>query len=664
MSDGSGVGGTTDSRMWDGKHMAAVRRRRRLAPGAIGLCLLMVVASCSMLAAPNARAAGTGSSPEPSPNPRVMAPGGNNSGVQPLTNTVYYTYNWVGYNGNGTIYPTKYAPVTDLPGTNVTAYQSSSNDSNLALNMVTLTTDDVGDGAKATQPSDYQWDTSEGNHGAEQVNLGLAATTVSQQYECFNNCPAGGAVDVGYVGTPYIALKVDATNLPSSTTNEFKTENDTGANITTGIQNETGNGGSWLLSEFIGVALLAGIALAPEEMGPTWVFDVGDVAANSVGVSGVYQGGQYSDSIQPPAGSTIDLTQWTNADNGTWLDCGSPCASASSGKNLVSAAEVTTMYIYSPNTVTTTSISLSAVNSMQYSEYESGVGELASDTGAIASYSYPVEPAASLEGFAHFWSGAGAPPAPATTLVTVQQQQTSGNVFWDYNENPSPGGYYHVFVNPDVDYTQWWTTFSNALGTTTNATGPVPYSDWNPNSPYDAEGHDQPYLNTSVDGGILRGTVTAGGSPAVGSIVQLCDSSGCVSDATNSSGGYLIDVPRAITEGSIHVTDPPPLYSDYNYGPGLGVSVGQYNTYNIALSKDDGGPRESASATHSDLNDSVSNTLAKSPGMAISGSSALAIQPALSSNRAGEGRHPTLVRRSLRTGHLRSSSIANADSCH
>jgi hypothetical protein len=49
--------GSDDGRVWDGRRVAARRRKHRLAPGVIGLCLVMVLASSLVAASPNARAA-------------------------------------------------------------------------------------------------------------------------------------------------------------------------------------------------------------------------------------------------------------------------------------------------------------------------------------------------------------------------------------------------------------------------------------------------------------------------------------------------------------------------------------------------------------------------------------------------------------------------------
>jgi hypothetical protein len=57
MSDGNRAGGTTDVRKWQGEHIATVRRRLRLSPGVIGLCLIMVCAACFIVETPVVRAA-------------------------------------------------------------------------------------------------------------------------------------------------------------------------------------------------------------------------------------------------------------------------------------------------------------------------------------------------------------------------------------------------------------------------------------------------------------------------------------------------------------------------------------------------------------------------------------------------------------------------------
>lgn len=92
MNDVSRVGGTTDERMWDGKAIAACRRRRHLAPGVIGLCLVMVCAACFVIAAPIVRAA---SPPGAGPD-CIQCPSGGN--CEPNC-------------GGGGCNPTNYGPV-------------------------------------------------------------------------------------------------------------------------------------------------------------------------------------------------------------------------------------------------------------------------------------------------------------------------------------------------------------------------------------------------------------------------------------------------------------------------------------------------------------------------------------------------------------------------
>jgi hypothetical protein len=78
MTEGKRAGGTGDGRMWDGKRAESRRRKRRSAPGVIGLCLVMVLASVLVVTTPPARAA-----PIPAATPEVFVShsGGNPTNV-------------------------------------------------------------------------------------------------------------------------------------------------------------------------------------------------------------------------------------------------------------------------------------------------------------------------------------------------------------------------------------------------------------------------------------------------------------------------------------------------------------------------------------------------------------------------------------------------------
>jgi hypothetical protein len=78
MNDGNRLGGTTDERSWGGKQVKTRRRRARLAPGVVGLCLIMVLGSLVVSSSPGAVA----TSPAPSPS-CITSPNSQGAASQP-----------------------------------------------------------------------------------------------------------------------------------------------------------------------------------------------------------------------------------------------------------------------------------------------------------------------------------------------------------------------------------------------------------------------------------------------------------------------------------------------------------------------------------------------------------------------------------------------------
>lgn len=221
------------------------RRTCRLTSGVLLLSLFMIGGSFALLqGAPTASAATPAttrsdvqvSSVQPSATQHspVVRLGANDSLVQsgpyshsnrtrshdPLTNA----YDWTGYDGNSSVYPTYYTGTEDLPSQSVYHYQDSTNDSQDVENSIGLA--EYGPNGNAQTVSDYSYDS---NLRAVVLQVSFVASGASGQYLYE---PFGGTEFTQYY-TPYQQVIESLSGLPSNATADLLQSHDySGVNMT------------------------------------------------------------------------------------------------------------------------------------------------------------------------------------------------------------------------------------------------------------------------------------------------------------------------------------------------------------------------------------------------------------------------------------------------
>ena len=473
-------------------------------------------------------------------------PGGSG---RPTAQTVTVTYyNYAGYAGSNTIYPTSYQTVVSLPTAQSQVYQVSSNASKLsAANMMTLTANKSG-----AQPPRFWYDT---NAKQFMVYVGLDAVGGAMNFTIYNTqyCTV---YDEDVFGD---AMNIETTpsGLPSSNTNLFAAGTNNGLNVTTGNDQEGTTGGD--MTALVSLALDLASLIATPEIGIILTLasigiDLGDL--QSVGAT---NSGSHTTTNDVAGDATAN--QWVMTTGGL---PGKDCLNGGSftpGYNVYSDAVLSEQQIPASalSSVTAGRLSFSAYDELNAVDTPANT-VIGTWDGPTATISYPVEPASSVGGTVYLYKNAGCgATCPVVPGASVLFQQTGGHAIVDYNETGSSGGYWHFFMEPytgnpnnDCMAGPWYNTsatFSDALGSVT--TGPTAVPCWL----YDTEGsNNTTALSAAVNGGMVSGTVLGYGSGAwsgvSGATVKLCNNKGCISTTSGSGGTYSLEYPVAGTSSN------------------------------------------------------------------------------------------------------------------
>jgi hypothetical protein len=451
----------------------------------------------------------------------------------PLANTIQRNYNWVGYNGNSTIYPTNDTYVIDLPIEHDYTYQTACNS--------TMSTGSCA-GVANTNLLNVSWLESEPpayattnlNHEFEiQMfvdEMGGATTIASYPQGCNNaaNELLGGA----------IVVTVSPSGLPADNTNSFVIGPDTGFNTTNG----TGGGNpSDKLLTLVSLALDIAAVVFPEVLPLDIIASSIDLSelVNSVGPDSSFWGTNSNTNVAGD-GEAVQLEQ---VDGGVPpISCQTPSSLDRYGQNTYSQAdmiqeEMPAVGSQPGTTVSPGSLTVGGYNDLLFEDAYAPSSSYTSQ-GATASVSYAIDPAASLGGWAYLYKGG--PLLPGAS-ITVQQQQVNQTYFQNIEETTNGTGYWHTFIKPNTyqQYSQYWSDFTNPLGTSTAAANPLPAADL-------LQGANKT-LDFYFDGGQVYGTVQGlVGSTyedLSGATVKMCNTQGCISNTTNSAGQYSLDFP-------------------------------------------------------------------------------------------------------------------------
>ena len=575
-----------------------LRRARRLSPAVIFLAVIMIAgtfalfqlsppASATTLTVANDAVGSTLARTSMTQLSGALQPQQNTSQLQsgqqsiknhtqsrdPQTNA----YDWTGYKGNYSIYPTQYQYAIDLPPESSLNYQTESNASipvanNLILNIST-----------ASNEVPHYWNLGPSGNYAVMVWVWVVATSGSQQYSLWpEGCDASG----NSYQTDAQNFVVTPSGLPSVNENTIEVFNDTSQNLT----NTSGGGKGYApfdLNSLVGLGLTAASLLFPEE-------DAIQVASVSYDLSNfVHPFGPGNDnhhSSLTNTGGDGSVNQWGMVEKGTWDECGVP---SNYGQNVFSQADLSQQELFGDLAgVSSGLLKFSASNELEFT----GNGcNPCFDQGASASVSYAVEPAISVNGTIDLWNG-----GPAVSDANSQIQQQFGSCDCDFQTNyetTNSKGYFHDFLNPDVWFTQAVARFSDPLGSVQvgsdycpsscgSYTDQIPIGQSWPGTNW-SEGSAQT-LNMAVNGGEATGIVTANGQPLNGATVKLCNNEGCISTTSSKQGAqngwYSLQYPVPGTSADPFVFTVSAPGWGMNTVTNYNVPIGQYTTENLQLS--------------------------------------------------------------------------------
>jgi hypothetical protein len=546
------------------------QRKRRSTSGVIALWIAPAIALLFLVSTASAATLGAGAQSYGAQT--VVSPGsivgfvsnGNASGggVTPDANTVVNVFNEIGYNGNATVYPTNdtssITTGTSVGGTvspvslPVLSHESWQTASNSSLGTSYGAPANVNFLNVSTIPQEYPryYNIGSGGNNFFYVQVWVVSTGLSAQFDVYpNGC--NDQANEALVGADNIA--VSSTGLPSGNTGEVVLGNDTGTNVTIGNLMANGSGD---LKPLVGV-VLAVVAVALPELALGLAIASVALALSDTEGSGGSSSFYGNNSNTLVSGNTpfnqLEVTKGGNVSTS--------CAGVGSkdGQNAFTQADLIQEWLPYPGSntghaVTPGSIRISAYNDLVFDDTYSPSSSFAV-AGASPSISYPLEPAVSVGGVVHLWAGGPVvSPAPKAATNIVIQQQYTGTTFQSNYENPNPtNGYYHVFLEPNVEYTQLNAYLEDKMGETDTNLGELPTGDWT------EQGSDVEHVDVNLTGGQLNGTVE--GLPAIGSegpvagaAVQLCNTQGCISTTTNSAGKYALQFPVAGT-----ISDPDEL---------------------------------------------------------------------------------------------------------
>lgn len=511
-------------------------------PIAVVVVLSALVASVSSVAlvGPGEQSGSSGSLPEPPGVREAIATGlatvPSEKGVYPAASTLTY-YNWSGYNGNSTIYPTEYTTATPLPLLSKTAYQTQSNASIAVANILTLKV------ANETWAEPRFGDLGEGFNDDFAIWVWLVATGGSQQY---GEWPDGCDDPANDYLTSATDLAVAPSGLPSANTNEFQAGNDTGLNLTTGNTGAQGNDLDLLLP--VTDAALSAAALVFPELAAIQIANIALDMSKFAGAFGPTSSTAYQSNIDVAGDSTAN--QWGLVDNGTIPICGQ----SSLNQNVFSQA------VYSQNTfgptyladVTPGTLEFSAGNELEFADGAASSQDEYAE-GSNVSFGYPIMPAASIGGIIYLYNNSACypncPRLPGAT-TTVQEFYEDGAQITNYVQNSGPAGNWHFFMDPQTSTGcvatpySYWASWTSPLGAVAGNTSSLPCA-------AQAEGGDTETLSDSVNGGAVTGKVLGNDGPTWGGVsgasVSLCNNQGCVYTTSKAGGSYTFEFPVAGT---------------------------------------------------------------------------------------------------------------------
>lgn len=268
-----------------GRTRVVIRRRtHRLSPSVVGICFIMIVGAWGMSpfsglgsarAQPTDGPANFSEPPSAPTNSSALTSNSTLSG--PLTNTIQRVYNWAGYDGNSTIYPTQYVPATSLPLLQSGQYQFQSNATIPVANVLALKVSNLSNEV----PVYYNSGPTKNNIFT--IDVWLAAVAGSQQY-------SNGLYNYS---TTWQEIVVAPTGLPTGLTNAIVVGNDTALNTSKGNQPPPDNGNSQ--------AALTSLVLAGVALGTSWIPVIG-IATAGVSLFAAYEAytggtGPYQDSL-------------------------------------------------------------------------------------------------------------------------------------------------------------------------------------------------------------------------------------------------------------------------------------------------------------------------------------------------------------------------------
>jgi len=496
----------------------------------------------------------------------------SNEAVVPDANTVINVYNEIGYNGNGSIYPTSDGQIQWLPPVNASrVWQTAANNSQGVPNGIQLSI--AGKEPNKLEQSFYYFSPA----GYFLVQVTFASASGSQQFTEVqtDNGPT-------QYWTAYQEFSETVSGLPTCNacaSVSLQGGIDSGDNITFTSQGSGSAGMS--LNDALSLALDGAAFFIPNEVSVP--FDV------LVLLKDVLNVGSYSDSQHPyQAGiPSVDgtMVQFGQVDNGAWgcVGFGSGCGYPA-GSNAMSRVSQVQLEIQQVSNVSSGALTIQGKNEVGVCQtsYYGCSGPYSGYAGASQELSIPTVPAVSVGGYVDLWPNG--PVLPQATVVT-QQQYDNQTWFQSNYETTSSSGYYHVFLDPNVWYTQQQAIFQDALGRTTSSPASLPIGGY---GQYKSEGLNMSQVNPSLDGGQVLGYVSGpiGGveQRLSGATVKLCNNQGCISTTSSNVGAYSLNFPVAGTASDPYsmTVSGGGLSNAFTY-TGLQLPVGQYTHENLAL---------------------------------------------------------------------------------
>jgi len=347
--------------------------------------------------------------------------------AQPSPSQIFY--GWVGWDGNRSIYPSMDQNPTYLSSLfNESLHWQTSSNSSQSLGIANSMMVSVATGPKMSSYSYTAGGVGTGfNIYLDFTGLGTGSTIYSSGYPW-------GVYDVN--------LSEALQGFPTATKNDLLTAYDTGVNMSTGNQGNSGSSGDELVS-----ALSLGIDIASVVYPPAGlVLGPASILLDLISLSGEEGASLISNSLGATGGNTT-VNQWSGLDVAS--TGAAPYDAAYAETNLAQTTIPLLSGGYLPHIgYGTTALTVYACNSLGTNTQDGSAWGWPFTIGSCAQERYPVWPDVSIGGTVTEY-----PHGPAAGGAVLDLLQDCSGTYTEFVETTTATGYWHFFADPYCSYT-------------------------------------------------------------------------------------------------------------------------------------------------------------------------------------------------------------------